>query len=62
MIHPTPADIGRKVIYRDPYGPTEYGRISSVNELEDGTYEVWVRYGMSSTGQLTPVDRLSWDS
>lgn len=62
MIHPTQADVGRKVYYQDrPDGKIEYGRISSIREEPGMEMMVWVRYGVSSTGQLTPVDRLHWD-
>ena len=43
-------------------GYEERGRISSVRAgPPDGDYQVWVRYGLSAVGQLTPNEDLYWD-
>lgn len=62
MIHPTPADIGRRVIYRPAIPlpgapPDEVGVITSFN---DGY--VFVRYGEDewATPQATARENLTW--
>lgn len=70
MIAPTEADIGRKVVYRDPYAEVGMrGRASGQEGVITGLSKigvsapgggVFVRYGGSTTSQLTPVDRLEW--
>lgn len=47
-IEPTPADVGRSVVYRGAAGEVETGVISSFN----ADY-VWVRYGGSPNSQAT---------
>jgi hypothetical protein len=62
MIAPTETDIGRKVVYRDPFGdgPQE-GVISSLPKPDNSNYgkAVWVRF-KGPTGEMTPLDRLEW--
>lgn len=60
-IQPTEADIGRKVIYREPGdfpgAKVEYGRITSFNDRF-----VFVRYGQhTSTSAATSREDLGWD-
>jgi hypothetical protein len=56
MIDPTPADIGRRVIYRDLSGrKIEEGTISSFND-----HYVFVRYGSGSTAAATSRRDLEW--
>lgn len=58
----TEDDIGRKVIYRDPYSPKfEEGEISSVPMPDNPNYGkgVWVRF-KGPTGEMTPLERLEW--
>jgi hypothetical protein len=62
MIRPTEADIGRKVVYRDPYrNEREEGVISSLPDPSNPNFghAVWVRF-KGPTGEMTPLDRLEW--
>ncbi len=51
------ANIGRRVVYTDPYGPVEFGVITSV-----GTSIVFVRYGHAVNSQATPPNRLTFET
>jgi len=53
-------EVGQQVTYQDTYkgAKPEHGVVSSVENKKDGTQKVWVRYGHSSKGQLTPTDKL----
>lgn len=53
------ANIGRRVVYTDPHGPTEFGVITSVNR--NGTV-VFVRYGHAVNSQATPPERLTFET
>lgn len=50
------ANIGRRVVYTHPHGPTEYGVITSVSERF-----AFVRYGDAVNSQATPVERLTFE-
>lgn len=51
------SDIGRLIIYKDPYGSDEIGVLSSFRE--DGT--IFVRF-KGPNGENSPPDRLHWVS
>jgi hypothetical protein len=56
MIDPKPADIGRKVVYRDPGGwKVEEGAITSFNDTC-----VFVRYGADTGSKGTRREDLEW--
>lgn len=52
--------VGQSVTYiSHPGARPEHGRVSTVKEQEDGTQKVWVKYGMNTTGALSPTDKLT---
>lgn len=56
-IKPTPADIGRKVVYRSAPGfEPEEGVITSLGRIGN----VFVRYGAGSTSASTDASDLDW--
>ena len=57
MIIPTPADIGREVIYAPYVGQVERGVLTSFNE-----HFAFVRYGYDQGSKATSVDHLHWSS
>lgn len=60
MIHPTPEDVGRKVVYtgnRYPGGELEEGVITSFNG-----HSIFVRYGRDTHSKGTSPEDLEWVS
>lgn len=52
--------VGDNVTYKAHEGArSEFGTVSSVENLPNGEQKVWVRYTSGGTGALTPTDKLS---